>query len=718
MNANAADAQPGFVELQLLRHGPPHNQLLSPLTEYLALCGDHPNTTLRIPLEHRSLLTRLNALDYGDSEQTRVDQIRELARITSDLLAEVPGLIADLSLDRGDKRPFVHLSIASRASELALVPFELALAPDGFPGAGQTLCLQRQLPVCLTRRSRNVRNDDFVWDRRVKILFAASDAGGEIPVLQHYALLRKLVEPWVGTMPDDHEEAGRERKVRRVLRLLTDASVDKITQALHDEVQSSGKPFTHIHVLAHGCNLPESDRRSGIALHQPHRRGQIDAVDGLRLAQTLGYLPNYPSSANRHLRPSVVTLATCGSAGQGGVIIPGASLAFELHDSGIPLVVGSQFPLSTDGSIIMTEALYHGFLSGHDPRSTIWETRRALQAGLPQKLGTGTAVEHTAHDWASLTVYAALPADLDRVLPQHRCQRERNRMDVRLRNVHIMLGKPEDSAYWVDWEHFAKILDDAAREVRNFENWSRNRDNDDLEGRVSNAGILASAQKQIGLFYLRAVTQTQTPSPKPPPAEGIIHGWAQEGERWLRDSRATYRRLFDMKRDESWALVQFLALDFTLSATYDDVHWTVARELALLEQNAADPKRSVWALAALLELEFLSWLKADFAGHPLPPSGDSQSLARRIHDLFAEVPQEVLSAKRQFDRYVKEFAELAFLRKLPGPSDAGPDRYKRRHDARSQLASTPGPTGAASRRPAIVRIAEILQIFADLDNQR
>ncbi len=63
------------VELQLLRHGPPHNQLLSPLTDYLALCGDHTNTTLNFPLEHLSLVVRLRALRYQDSEENQKDAV-------------------------------------------------------------------------------------------------------------------------------------------------------------------------------------------------------------------------------------------------------------------------------------------------------------------------------------------------------------------------------------------------------------------------------------------------------------------------------------------------------------------------------------------------------------------------------------------------------------------------------------------------------------------
>ena len=35
------------VTLRAGRHGPAHNQLLSPLTQYLALCENHPAVTLQ-----------------------------------------------------------------------------------------------------------------------------------------------------------------------------------------------------------------------------------------------------------------------------------------------------------------------------------------------------------------------------------------------------------------------------------------------------------------------------------------------------------------------------------------------------------------------------------------------------------------------------------------------------------------------------------------------
>src|SRR6202165_6186137 len=53
------------VKLEWLRSGPAHNQLLSPLTPYLALCGADGPVTVNIPFEHRQLLSRLDRLRYA-----------------------------------------------------------------------------------------------------------------------------------------------------------------------------------------------------------------------------------------------------------------------------------------------------------------------------------------------------------------------------------------------------------------------------------------------------------------------------------------------------------------------------------------------------------------------------------------------------------------------------------------------------------------------------
>ncbi|WP_243468942.1 hypothetical protein [Paraburkholderia sp. PGU19] len=63
------------ITLELLRHGPPHNQLLSPLTEYIALCENHSAVTLHVPFEHNQMLYRLRALSYQLGTEAREFQM-------------------------------------------------------------------------------------------------------------------------------------------------------------------------------------------------------------------------------------------------------------------------------------------------------------------------------------------------------------------------------------------------------------------------------------------------------------------------------------------------------------------------------------------------------------------------------------------------------------------------------------------------------------------
>ena len=54
------------IRIEFLRHGPVHNQLLSPLTQYLGLCGNHGASTVHVPYEHQDFLSLLESLRYRD----------------------------------------------------------------------------------------------------------------------------------------------------------------------------------------------------------------------------------------------------------------------------------------------------------------------------------------------------------------------------------------------------------------------------------------------------------------------------------------------------------------------------------------------------------------------------------------------------------------------------------------------------------------------------
>ncbi len=162
------------VKLELLRAGPTHNQLLSPLTNYIALCGSDGPVTINIPYEHRQLLMRLKRLKYPldkDSSHRRFKrqaELRDIGESLGRIFAQVPALISELGAAAADKSSLVHLSLSMSAFELGLLPFEAAIAADGFPGTGAPLFLQMRTPVSITREVRRGRPLPMNWARPQK----------------------------------------------------------------------------------------------------------------------------------------------------------------------------------------------------------------------------------------------------------------------------------------------------------------------------------------------------------------------------------------------------------------------------------------------------------------------------------------------------------------------------------------------------------------------
>ena len=77
------------IRLEILRHGPSHNQLLSPLTEYFALCENHPAVTVRLPFEHAEFLARLRAEHETSAAPGRFFEIPDHFRVGMGVNAEM-----------------------------------------------------------------------------------------------------------------------------------------------------------------------------------------------------------------------------------------------------------------------------------------------------------------------------------------------------------------------------------------------------------------------------------------------------------------------------------------------------------------------------------------------------------------------------------------------------------------------------------------------------
>jgi len=189
------------VKLEFLRPGPAHNQLLSPLTPYIALCGDEGPVTVQMPFEHRQLLMRLRRLRYESAKNPALDEqrqaeVRDMGEAIGKVFSQVPALLSALGDAGGETGKLVHLSLSLSGFELGLIPFELAVSMDGFPGSGSPLFLQTRTPISITREIRRGSPLPIKWNRPRRIRFGFAEPDGlMVPAQAPLNALRLAIEP-------------------------------------------------------------------------------------------------------------------------------------------------------------------------------------------------------------------------------------------------------------------------------------------------------------------------------------------------------------------------------------------------------------------------------------------------------------------------------------------------------------------------------------------
>ncbi|WP_170113406.1 CHAT domain-containing protein [Ahniella affigens] len=582
------------INLELLRQGPSHNQLLSPLVPYLAVCDNHEATTLHFPKEHRDVLASLQALRYIGNQQAdeavrrhledrRAHELRSLGEMLGNWLGEIPGLLNALGQAAGN---FIHARLVLSASELALLPFELAISPPGFPGPGQHALLQSSAPICLTRESRRAAGARYRAPFRPRILFVFADLpGAPVPYEAHVQALREAIDPWVAHRDDDIPE---------MLTILANPTLGE----LHDACASAA--YTHVHLLAHGGRLDQR-QEAHLTVQLPDGRGGVEQVTGRNLARALRPVQN---GGDRLQRPVVVTLAVCDSGSP--VPVPlnptGDSILHALHEAGIPLVVGSQFPLTFQGSVVMASVLYEYLLAARDPRAAFVDLRRQLAVRLA----------HT-HDWASIVCYVSLADDHDDV----NLSAELRRLDFRLaalaRRMSVRTEATQESR-----EERARLL---AAQVEQEIQGLRRRIGDDTGKQAAIERICAGTYRRLGV----AIGATSSP---------LCRTYA-------RLARDAYLRSYQFEPGASWVLTAALREQLSLTALGDDRPATLgapadklwmARDASTAQQlNLLSGQNLFWALTERLELLLLK--QASLPTTEVPVS------AEEITDLCQQIAQ-------------------------------------------------------------------------------
>jgi hypothetical protein len=631
------------IALEFLRPGPSDNQLLSRLTPYVVLCGQHVST-LYLEFEHREVLRQLRALDYDGPEELRQAQLVQTREAMGRLLGQIPALAPELTLAARcvlKETRFIHLRVVSSAAELALLPLELSLIPPGCAGAGQSLLLNMDPPVCLTREVRQppARVTPWFEEPRILCVIASPPPFAPVPADYHVQALRRALAPWViGGAAEEVRDSLDER-----ITVLQGASLEAIRRACEE------RHYTHVHVLAHGGAYRDTgEQQFGVILHDPDHSDRSVTVDAERLAQAL----RHRDASGRWLHPCVVTLATCHGGRAGSVVMPGGSVAHRLHLSGIPLVVASQFPLTMYGSVVFVDTFYRDLLLGEDPRLALHRTRMLLQES-PNR-----------HDWASLVAYASFPPEFEAELYETRYRWSKQAIDrvIQLAKRHterLIAGAPR-----ADGGGDAPARGEREATVRHLlleldEHTAR------LEGTIpqavdlihdSHLGRLGEYAREAAGRAIRSESLGLLASAAKQRAELLFRLRKDAGDAEVRQflvrARDRYREAVEADPGNHWVRCQYVALEAVLEGQLLEEDWQRARMEAEWKLKAAgNDKERAWAHGTLAELELLRLLAPDEA-IAAKAKGEALGHAHAVTLLVQPTDFARLSTRRQFERYV------------------------------------------------------------------
>lgn len=617
------------VSVEFLRPGPSHNQLLSPFTQYLAICNDAGAGVVTVPYEQRVFERRLKELRYetGDAAD-RVAMLNEIGTDMAKILGSVPGLPGALMFDANQPATLVHLRLTLSAAELALLPFELAKVPVGPAISAESwLSIQLRPAVCVTRNIRTVSPEGVLWPGRPRILFIAGDTDNT-PYAEHRSELLKAIRPFQYPERDDRDQpaANPRQQFGDLLTILVNPTLAEILR------ECGSNPYTHIHILTHGDLDQTSHESYGLVLRGPE--DEADVVTGDRFATAITSVEH---------RPTVVTVASCDSGNVGSVVIPGASFAHALHQAGIPLVIAAQFPLSKEGSIPLTGTLYNGLLWGQHPLPLLQKLRAELHA------------RYTAnwHDWASLVVYEALPRTLDDQLDALRYFQSKRAINAALERIDTAVAPGGGDASLADLDC---AVDDAVSRLP-------------LNGQYAMecVGLRASARKRLAqAAFTLASDAARTSSRSWHDSYDLLDQARVDydtvvGGLLVNDARAT-QRLATLH----WVTVQLASLTMVLGNPAVEGVWETARLCAERYADHPDIEQRAWAHGSLAELCLVRLGERDLSAAQRKELRE-RALSHadelnRLYPWYDDFP--VKSTRRQFERYITWWGTAAFETEL------------------------------------------------------
>lgn len=461
-----------------------------------------------------------------------------------------------------------HLEVFLNPSELALIPFELMLDENEEP----RFIKKDETHFTITRNFR--RNS--AWKGRdipltPRVLFAHSR-----PTHKNYLNLPFSEVPF-----QKHESAityaMKHMNIAQQLTVLPNPSFNSFKDAIKKAAEEEN-PYTHIHILAHGSLLLDFDNPSnfeyGIAFYSEE---PVDEPYKATSAQEIRSLFN--ELKPEHL-PYMVNYMICDGANFTNGFKPDRNPVQATFSAGIPMVIGSQFPLSMNGSSLITKNLYKRLFKGEDLREILGDIRTSLYS----------EKEEFGHDWISLVSYCEFPTDYEfQVLKQ------KTKLQLAILNaIRDRAGK--DLQESDDLDDFIMVqveventIDALSKQVVALQN-DPAKETDYLESN----GLLGSAYKRLAEFEWKEASKLGS------------NNEAKQQEH-LRAAMQWYKKAANRNQSHDWSLIQYLSLKTVLEGAFTELdmdYWYATRSAALFK--ISEDENCIWPYGTLIELYLLS----------------------------------------------------------------------------------------------------------------
>jgi len=613
----------------IARTGSPNNFVLNPDTRYISMCGSKPEVSFSIDCGQYDFIRMVNGLRYTDADpEASSGAISFFNHLTSKFFED----LKFLKVDENDFSP-LHIRLVITPFELAQIPFEFILSPSNIAGDQKIpLLANPERKFTMTREVRQESEARYIWPHKPRILFAWAQPDPEmtVPYQEHLAVLESIVIPLAKPKKDI---PGPVPNIGEFLTELPDASLESIRKKLQEAIAEQA-PYTHVHILAHGGQkLVYGVTEFRLIICKEGTKDVVQKIDGNSLAEAL--LPT-----DHDLMPTVVSLSVCDSGNVGNTILPSGSLAYQLHNSGIPCVFASQFPLTQQGSVKLVKTLFYRLIHGGDPRMALYETRLDL-------------IKEQNHDWASLVAYARFPEDINEQLQAV--------------NLRMLFGSMKVTNAWVDhvfkfWKEIEdgqkeKVLQDletrlntSIKELYNFLDPGNSK-----ESKLANEllqsehfGLLGSAYKRKAEYHYRLIEFD------PEKKTDLI----ARSIKSLESAKEFYGYGLEANPASHWTTMQYLSLKAVLEGTLTDVIdiWYVTKRMAeRAEKTAKNEEDQIWALGTLAELYMLKPLthSADTIKEEIETSTQvSMDYLNKMAGADKKYNDAKESTARQFERYI------------------------------------------------------------------